>query len=892
MSTRRRDKSAKINDVLKSQISCAGKDETLYVINKNQLEVRNKQGEIRTTINLETEKAIKKICINGRFLCIISEAYEVFLFDVSKRTPVLYSSSIIDLPNPNYQFDNIYVSRGGFCVSISYNKMENNELVKAPNIFLHSPKLKKTKELEAEGGTAVAHLWDTVSERVLCVQAGSTVSSFFVSNDLDVFQMKARPIPSDRIMNNIISPRIYAHQVNNNQNTPVDGSTASYLMPSLIQIDGLDGQTRRILINLLYAITSGDRIGAETIVKSIKEETLARPAMRFCLSVGEKELAEICSKLLTNQMEEKTMNKLGFLDTITSSSYDDAASICTPSDKLPIRAASYLRGMYADYEGNVPEAMKDYAASGPNGAEILRIALHHGDLSIIFRAANDGNTDPQLHMWLGRYYEYKQQYETALTHYDLCGELRESLRLLCLMKRWQEASKRVADTGRRGSICALARLIIQRIPTLETDEEKEAAMKEVLSLYKRANQTSAAFQFAFENQMKSEVLQLSLGAPTPLLAKAAKSYEEKGELRIAVLLWHRAGRVNKAITLCLENQLLGALEEIADTITDASDHEVLQKAAKFFAEQENWPRCAYFYALAHNFTACSQISDQHNIRLPDDLLDNLSTVQDDGESRQVAGLCEQQGDYQTAAKIWIRLGDHTSAMRNIIKDDDEEKVIRFANRLKRKDAFIMAGDYLANKSPREGENLFTTAMQFYQRAGAYDRISQFFEKSAQTEIDEYQDYPRALDLLRRAHQTMAKTLMTPEREALVMSQLQKIRWVEMYIEASECVQTDPMRMQCICNELLQTEGVDSCLRLEDVYMLLVHYFIDLNNYIQAYRILENMRMNGVDLKWFLEEEQLRRIYRGAGQVYVDETPQEVPIEDIPDDVVEPVEDDF
>ena len=39
MSTRRRDKSAKINDVLKSQISCAGKDETLYVINKNMLEM-------------------------------------------------------------------------------------------------------------------------------------------------------------------------------------------------------------------------------------------------------------------------------------------------------------------------------------------------------------------------------------------------------------------------------------------------------------------------------------------------------------------------------------------------------------------------------------------------------------------------------------------------------------------------------------------------------------------------------------------------------------------------------------------------------------------------------------------------------------------------------------
>ena len=114
-------------------------------------------------------------------------------------------------------------------------------------------------------------------------------------------------------------------------------------------------------------------------------------------------------------------------------SFDEAASICTPSDKLPIRAAAYLRGRIKESEGNIKEALKEYAISGPNGPEILRIALHKGDLSVIFNAANDGNTDPQLHLWLGRYYEYKKQYDTALTHYDLCGELRESVRLLCLM---------------------------------------------------------------------------------------------------------------------------------------------------------------------------------------------------------------------------------------------------------------------------------------------------------------------------------------------------------------------------------------------------------------------------------------------------------------------------
>ncbi|EAY18528.1 hypothetical protein TVAG_083840 [Trichomonas vaginalis G3] len=867
--------------------------DTVYAVNGQTLEVHNKQGETRVSVPIDAKGTIIRTSINGRFLCLLSDLEEVVLFDVSKRNPEYKSTSKLDIPEPHHRIRSISISRGGYCLSVSIDVMDRGRWKLGNNIYLHSPKLQKTVSMQPEGGIPLVHLWDTVSERLLCIQTPSFVIPAFISTDLNVMMMKSRPSSQTRLMFKVEVPRIYTCVIGTRSQVSTENSVNTLLIPQLVDVDGLEGQTRRILTNIYYCIFTGDKAGAETIVSAIKEESVARSAMKFCINNGEKGLADICSKVLTSAVEVKSGDKLDFLNNITSTSFDEAASICTPTDKLPIRAASYLRGSMFELEGNEQESIKSFAQSGPNGSDILRMAMHKGDLSIIFKAANDGNSDPQLHLWLGRYYEYKTQFETALTHYDLCGEIRESLRVLCITKQWQEASRHVSNTGDRGAICRLARLMIKKLPTV-SGEEQESMKKDILNLFKNAHQNSAAFEFAFEQGMENQILSLSLSAPATLLAKAAKKYEEDKNIRTAVLLWHRAGRVNKAISLCLENQLVGALTEIADTITDKSDHEVLENAANFFVSREDWTRAAYFLALAHNFTFASKICNDHDVQLPQSLMEELSQTEDELEAKQVALLCEQLQMYNIASKVWMRLNDHISAMKDIIRGDDPEKVIRFANKLKRKDAFIMAADYLSEQNPREGEQLFITAMQFYQRAGSYDKISQFLERSAQTEIDDFQDYKKALDLLRRAHQTMAKTDMTRDREAIVMSQLQKIRWIEMYIEASECVQSDPMRMQCICNELLQTRGVDICLRLEDVYMLLVQYFVELGNFTQAQRILENMRKNGVDLKWFMEVEQLKKIYRMAGVEYVDEEPtfDRSRVDNIPDDCVDPIEDDF
>lgn len=875
--------------------------DTIYVANKNVLEVYNKTGEVRVSTKLETDSSVVATVVNGRYLCLLCRSLELFVFDISKRAPSQLYKSKITVDEENYVIKSISISRGGFCFSYSLAIPQGNEMYEnVPHVYLHNPKSGSIFKLKPPS-PPLEQMWDSTSERLLCIQCEKSICPYLVTDDLKCLDLLPRYIPRDKLMYRVDSPRIMAYSFEENNIHNADSAVISLIIPELAVLDGFDSTSRRILVNLLFHIKNNNKQQVERILRDINEDTQIKSAIPFLISLGERELTENLVKKLPQITEEKPPDNFGFLNSIATKNYDDIELICAPKDSICIKAASYLRGSSQVLNQEYDKACDSFAYAGSNGPEILRIAMQQGDLSVIFKAANEGNTDPQLHLWLGRFYEYKQKYETALTHYDLCGELAESIRVLCMMGKFDEASRRAYDTEQKGAITAYARLLIRKLPTIPKDQETliDSLKRDVISLFKKANQYGPAFQFAFEQGMMQEALSLSLSAPKTALSKAAMKLESKGDLANAVLLYNRAGRASRALTLCLDNNLLDTLEEISGTIHLGCDPNVLTRCAEFFSQESKWEKAAFFYAIAENFEKTLSILESHNAHLPRSLLDELTQserlINDSEKSKQIATICEHQGAYIIAAQIWSTIGDHISAMRSIIKDGDSDKVIRYANKLKRMDAFIAAADFIATTNPRDNEPLFATAIQFYQRAGAYDRIAKFLESTAHNEIDEFKDYHKALDLIRKAHQTMAKTEMTLEREAVVEKQLQKIRWIEMYLEATICITSDPVRMQSLCNELLQTPGVETCLRIEDIYILLVQYFVYNKNFSQAYTILDNLKRNGVDLKWFMDTNVIQNIYRAAGQEYVereDEKVKETQVKEIPDDVADAFEDDF
>ena len=891
--------------------------ENIYVANGKELEVRNLNGEVRTTLQIEAASPIVHMALNGKYLCLAtqnSRPLQIFLYDVSRRVPKLIGESHFSIKNKIYRVRSIAVSRGGFCVSISLDFFTQGQWTISSKLYLHSPLKQKTVALVIPNGSPINHLWDTTSGRILCAQTATAVAPFFITTSLDSYPLRPITMGSERVIFKIETPRVL-HVLDGSRGPPlsVDGSVSSSLMSQFSTLDGIDAPTRRLLIEVFFAVKTEQRDQALQLVNGINDEFVIRPALKFCLSLQERELVDILASKLKKEklIEGSNEDKLSFINNISSSmvtgkthsttygsaSYEEAATVCAPNDKLNLRANAYLLGLISEYDGNVDQAIDFFNTADCKASEVLRMAMHQGNLKQIFQTSVAGDLDPQIHRWIGRFYEYHQLYDSALSHFDICGDLRESIRLLCLLGRYDEATRRINDTDQRSAICAYARLLAKKVDTMKSDDPKyEPMKKQILDLFKKALQFGPAFEFAFTHEMYEDLIPLSISAPRPLIAKAAQHFMKKKDIRMAALLYHRAGRMNKALSLCLEHKSKDALDEIADSVKDGTDPAILEKCAEMFMQNKQYKRAANFFALARKVDRAREICVEHKVKLPQEFVERLASLKTDPAIRkQIAELCEQQEAYIIAAQIFIKLHDHLSAIKNIIAAGDTDKVVKFATLLNRKDAYVVAADYIAGTSPRDDQPLFATCIQFYQKGDSYDKIAELYDKTAMNEIEEYQNYQKAEELLKRAHQTIAKTEMTKERDTMVESYLQKIRWIEMYIEATKCVQTDPLRMQSLCNELLQTNGVEKCLRVEDIYMLLVQYFVTQENFSQAHRILENMRMNGVDLKDFMEEESIIRIYRAAGQTYVpqtEENQEDEPIDDIPDDIAEEVSDDF
>ena len=71
---------------------------------------------------------------------------------------------------------------------------------------------------------------------------------------------------------------------------------------------------------------------------------------------------------------------------------------------------------------------------------------------------------------------------------------------------------------------------------------------------------------------------------------------------------------------------------------------------------------------------------------------------------------------------------------------------------------------------------------FYTKAKAWEQLSAFFDSYAQMEIDEYRDYEKALEALKKAATYMVKA-RTPDKEHLLANLQQRIYHIEQFVTA-------------------------------------------------------------------------------------------------------------
>ena len=140
-------------------------------------------------------------------------------------------------------------------------------------------------------------------------------------------------------------------------------------------------------------------------------------------------------------------------------------------------------------------------------------------------------------------------------------------------------------------------------------------------------------------------------------------------------------------------------------------------------------------------------------------------------------------------------------MKCLLKSGDTKKVLYYAGVSRNREIYVLAANYLQTLDWHSDPEIVKNIVAFYTKAKALEQLSGFYDACAQVEIDEYRDYEKALEALKKAATYMVKA-RTPDKEHLLANLQQRIYHIEQFVTARLNAKDDPAAMVRICHALL------------------------------------------------------------------------------------------
>jgi len=231
--------------------------------------------------------------------------------------------------------------------------------------------------------------------------------------------------------------------------------------------------------------------------------------------------------------------------------------------------------------------------------------------------------------------------------------------------------------------------------------------------------------------------------------------------------------------------------------------------------------------------------------------------------RSLARACKKQGSFQLACKKFTQGGEREKAMKCLLKSGDTKALCYYATISRNRNIYILAANYLQALDWQNDAETMKNIVLFYTKAKAFEQLSSFFDAYAQMEIDEYRDYEKALNALKKAAEYMVKA-RSPQKEELLNALNQRIYHMEQFVSARAKAKSHPEEMVKTCHQLLEQREVETAIRIGDCFALLVEFYHSSKNYDGAYKLLQDMRQRQIVLNPYLEADIIDEIHLHVG----------------------------
>lgn len=667
------------------------------------------------------------------------------------------------------------------------------------------------------------------------------------------------------------------------------------IMRDFVGLETADKPTRDAMMNFSFHLTTGNMDEAFKSIKLIKSESVWENMAKMCVKSRRLDVASVClgnmghargAKALREAVKEPELDARVAVLAIQLGLHEDgerllrnckrydllnefyqncgqwgkALETAEMYDRIHLRTTYYNYAHHLEDKGDMNGAIPHYEKSGTHRFEVPRMLLDDPDQLETYISKSKDRT---LRRWWAQFMESTGDMETAIQYYETSQDFFSLVRVHCYCGDMEKAAKVCNDTGDKAACYYLAR-----------QYENQEQIKEAIHFFTRAQAFGSAIRLCKEHGFEDQLVNLALmGRPEDMM-EAARHYEQRQEtLDKAVMLYHKAGNFSKALDLAFSTKQFGALQMISSDLDERADPELLERCANFFIDNGQFDKAVDLLAIGKKYWEAVKICMDQHVEITEDLAEKLTPGKEDGKEdsmerikllEALGEVCMLQGQYHLATKKFTQAGNKVKAMKALLKSGDTEKIVFFAGVSRQKDIYKMAANYLQSLDWRKDPEIMKNIIGFYTKGHALDSLASFYEACAQVEIDEYQNYDKALGALGEAYKCMSKAqgdeVMKEERSAKLK---QKMALMKKFVTARRSYDENQEEAAKQCQVLLEEPDLESAVRVGDVYAFLIEHYARKERWKAAHAALEEMRsrLPGVQLAYYVNMKTIEAVHR-------------------------------
>ncbi|EAY06734.1 hypothetical protein TVAG_310210 [Trichomonas vaginalis G3] len=880
--------------------------EAIYTVNEKNIEVRNLQGVVKQTVSLPLNSIL--FSLFGKYLTVLFEDYTINTYDLTRRQPKNIFSSALNFKDEKK--DILIREMKGSCsgefVSFIIDVFKDGIWQRDENLYIHIPQLDRTVTVNLSGRLPITCSWDEEDQRLLCIQASpkdisgqlksEVIIPIFISNKGDIFLQQSFDIPTHSLLKYLNIPYVFLFD---NDKKPF-----SQILPQFEGVDEISEDTKRAILDFNYNLCTGSIDDAFDSIKWTDNSATWRSLALIACQSDRIDLAALCLSKIKDPFSiiiskyKTDRDRSSILTAIALKLYNEAKSIAISSKRYDIlsdielslgnfeesirnstlnarmvlKRVHYEVGRYNEIIGNYEKAIEHYNLSQTLENEIPRLAMSLGPQVVFdFLKKNPLSASNKIKLYCARYFEAIKNYEYALAMYLEAKNDCEHIRLLVLLKRWEDAMKFVKNARKPSDFCCLARYLIDRVEHIERSETENHEIagelkQKIIELFKNAKQFGQAMKYAMEKMMIDDVIQLSFSSPKQLVLRAAEWFSSLNMTKNAILMYSHCGNISKALSLCFELKQYDALEEISEKFSPEMNPKILVQCSHYFAESDRWNSCAKCLLFAKKFDDVLDLCKSHHISLEEkEILSLIDQNLDENMYLKFAEICEIQQQNQLASKIYIKIRKYPEALQCIIKTGDTDKVIKMLKMMKKKDCYLICANYLQTLDIGIDSKEFRTVEEIYKKTNMVQNLFNFYNFHINNQR-ENGNYENVLVLLKKILENFQKSVSEVKSKSDIE---RSINVIDSFLIANNLC-NDPetsAKSMGICVDMLKDPQIEEYVKTDDVYVVLAKCYITKNNFKSAFKIISDLESNGLELEKHFEIEVIRKVYEANGKKY-------------------------